>query len=95
MLIGTVRVEFRLHGVTSKKDKRGVAASFKQKLRNKFNVSVAEIEDQDRLGSLVIGIVTVANDAKYVSSVLSKIIGMVEAMNSEEIVDISTEIFGA
>lgn len=95
MLIGSMRVAFRLHGVSSKKAKRSVAASFKQKLRNKFNVSVAEIEDQELLGSLVLGIVTVANDAKYVSSVLNKIITQLEGMNEEEILDISTEIFGA
>jgi hypothetical protein len=95
MLIGTLRVEFRLHGIFSKKAKRSVAASYKQKLRNKFNVSVAEIEDQELLSSLVLGIVTVSNDAKYVSSVMNKIIGQLEGMNSEEIVDVSTEIFGA
>lgn len=94
MLIGTLRIEFRLHGIFSKKEKRSIAASLKQKLRNKFNISVAEIEDQESLNSMVLAIITVSSDTRRVQSVLQKTLTMVEAMSTEEIVDVSMEVFG-
>ena len=57
MIIGTLRLEFRLHGVFSLKEKRKSANSLKQKLRNTFNVSVAETEAQDSHQTLVLGVV--------------------------------------
>jgi hypothetical protein len=93
MHIGILKVEFRLHGLTSIKAKRSIAASIKRKLRNKFNVAVAEVEAQDITDVLILGIVTVANEAKRVDSQLQKAYAMIEAATSEEIVHFSTEIF--
>ncbi len=94
MLIGVLRVEYRLHGVFSRKEKRNIANSIKQKIRNKFNVSVAEVDKQDSLGSLVLGIITVSNDGKKINKVLQKCAAMLESISSEEIWDISMEIIG-
>ncbi|MCA1944806.1 MAG: DUF503 domain-containing protein, partial [Desulfovibrio sp.] len=44
MVIGTLLLEFTLHGNDSLKGKRNVAQSLKRKLRNKFNVAVAEVD---------------------------------------------------
>jgi hypothetical protein len=93
MRVGTLKVEFRLHGVFSKKEKRSLAASLKQKLRNKFNVAVAEIDALESLDSLVLSVVTVSNETQRVQSVLSRTLAMIEASNLDEIVDVSMEVF--
>ena len=58
MIIGLLRLEFALHGNDSLKAKRNVARSLKQKLRNKFNVAVAEVEAQESHVRLVLAAVT-------------------------------------
>lgn len=93
MQIGCLKVEFYLHGVFSLKEKRNIANSIKQKLKNKFNISVAEVESQDSLTRLVLGIVTVGNDGRVIQTALNKVLNFLERMTSEEITDTSIEIF--
>lgn len=95
MEIGVLHLEFRLHGNDSLKGKRRVANSLKQKMRNKFNVSVAEVGSQDNLGRLVLAAVTVGNDRKFLEGRLSKLLNMVEAAATEELVDSDMEFFVA
>ena len=70
-----------------------MASSLKQKLRNRFNVAVAEIEAQDNLSKLVLAVVNVGNDRTYLESKLTKAVLMVEAVTSEELVDSDMEFF--
>nr|WP_321256449.1 DUF503 domain-containing protein [uncultured Pseudodesulfovibrio sp.] len=93
MIIGILHLEFRLHGNRSLKGKRKVALSLKQKLRNKFNVSVAEIEAMDVHDKLVLGVVTTANATERVESRLAKALSMVEAISPAELIRCNTEIF--
>lgn len=93
MIIGVMTLQFRLHGNRSLKGKRKVAQSLKQKLRNKFNVSVAEVEAMDVHDKLVLGVVTTANATDRVESRLSKALAMVEAISPAELTNCNTEIF--
>ncbi|BDQ35684.1 hypothetical protein SYK_00440 [Pseudodesulfovibrio nedwellii] len=93
MIIGILHLEFRLHGNHSLKGKRKVAVSLKQKLRNKFNVSVAEIEAMDVHDKLVLGVVTTANATERVESRLAKALSMIEAISPAELIRCNTEIF--
>ncbi|MEF2230006.1 MAG: DUF503 domain-containing protein [Pseudodesulfovibrio sp.] len=93
MKIGVLTLEFRLHGNQSLKDKRKVALSLKQKLRNKFNAAVAEVDAMDVHDKLVLAVVTVAGDGKRVESSLSKALAMVEAISPVELARCETEIF--
>lgn len=95
MIIGTLRLEFRLHGVFSLKEKRKSSNSLKQKLRNTFNVAVAETESQDSLQKLVLGVVTISNATNHVHAQLSKVLTMVEAIATEELVHADMDVFGA
>ena len=93
MKIGVLTLKFRLHGNRSLKDKRKVALSLKQKLRNKFNAAVAEVDAMDVHDKLVLAVVTVANDGKRVESSLAKALAMVEAISPAELTRCDTEIF--
>ena len=95
MIIGILRLELTLHGNDSLKGKRNVARSLKQKLRTKFNVSVAEVESQDSLTRLVLAVVTVGAGRRHVEGRLTKALNMVEAASPEEITDSDLAIVDA
>ena len=94
MVLGLLRVEYRLHGNTSLKDKRRVANSLKQKVRNKFNVSIAETGSEEDMGRLALSIVSVSNDARHLESRLTKCLSMMEAVCHEEMVYSDIEYLG-
>lgn len=91
MFIGTLGVEFYLHGNESLKGKRRVANSIKQKIRNKFNVSVAEVFSQDNRNRLCLAIVSVSNNRRHLEGRLNKCLDMIEVACPEEMV--YSEIF--
>jgi uncharacterized protein YlxP (DUF503 family) len=60
--IGVLTLELRLDDSHSLKDKRHVVKSLKDRLRHKFNVSVAEIDFQDLWQRSMVAAVTVSSD---------------------------------
>lgn len=68
--IGVLTLELRIEHAHSLKDKRHVVKSLKDRLRHKFNVSVAEIDDQDLHNSAVISIATVSSSKTFAAKVL-------------------------
>lgn len=95
MYIGILRVEFALHGNESLKDKRRVAQSLKQKVRNKFNVAVAEVGSEESMDYLSLSIVSVSNNKTHLESRMTKCLNMVQAASDEELVYDYIEIIGA
>ena len=92
MVIGCCSVRFYLHGNNSLKGKRRVVRAIKERLKNDFNVSVAEVGDQDVWKSINLGISAVGVDQPYINGLLSKVIDAIDRMNLAEIVDCKTEI---
>jgi len=68
--IGVLTLELWVEASHSLKDKRQVVRSLKDRLREKFNVSVAEIDGLDSWQHSVVAVVTVANDRPYAEQVL-------------------------
>lgn len=62
------------------------------RLRNKFNVSVAEVDYNDSHRRACLGIAMVSNDKRYSDRVISKIINMIENENEMYITDYQVEI---
>ncbi len=93
MLIGALNIEFRLHGITSLKSKRKISNSLKQKIKNKFNLAVAEVGHHDSLDYLELGMVTLANEKNRVEEVLNKALAMVEAISTDDIRNVRMEVF--
>ena len=92
MVIGYCSIKFYLHGNNSLKGKRRVVRAIKDRLKNDFNVSVAEVGDQDVWKSINLGISVVGVDQPYIDGLLSKVIDAIDRMNLAEIVDCKTEI---
>ena len=93
MNVGVCKINLRLPGNLSLKGKRQVLKSITTRVRNKFNVSVAEVDNHDRWQLATIGICCVSNDNRYTNEVLSKVVDFV--INSRldvEILDYEIEI---
>jgi hypothetical protein len=73
--IGVLTLELRIEHAHSLKEKRHVIKSLKDRLRNKFNVSVAEIDDQDLHNSAVIAAATVSSSKVFAIKVLEAVEG--------------------
>jgi uncharacterized protein len=72
MNIGVLQFSIRLPESHSLKEKRQVVKSLVVQLHNRFNVSAAEVEDQDLWQTAVIGVTCISNDKKHTNEVLSK-----------------------
>ena len=77
MNIGVCSVRFRLPDNLSLKGKRQIVKSLTTRVRNKFNVSVAETEDHDLWQVVTIGIVYISNDKRHANEVISKVIDFI------------------
>jgi uncharacterized protein YlxP (DUF503 family) len=71
--VGVLTMELRIDQAHSLKEKRHVVRSLKDRLRGKFNVSVAEIDDQDLHNSAVIAAAVVSSTREFASRVLQAV----------------------
>ena len=92
MIVGTLRVRLLLRQARSLKDKRQVVLSIKDRLRNSFNVSVAEIEEQDHRQSAVLGVAMVSNETHHVKTELAKLVEALKSHPVAEFVDSELEV---
>jgi uncharacterized protein YlxP (DUF503 family) len=92
MVVGITRLSLRLPGNHSLKGKRKVVKSICERLRQRFNLAVAETDAQDLWQAAELGIVAVGNEGRYIESKLDKAINFVENLQLAEIVDIQTEL---
>ncbi|HNQ23482.1 MAG TPA: DUF503 domain-containing protein [Phycisphaerae bacterium] len=77
MVVGVLTVELVIYEARSLKDKRRVLQSLKQRLRNRFNVSVAEVAHQDVWQRATLGVAVVSNEAREVESQLDRVVDVV------------------
>ncbi|MGE4589236.1 MAG: DUF503 domain-containing protein [Acidaminococcaceae bacterium] len=92
MIIGTAEVKIYAPWVGSLKEKRMIVKSLIAKTRNKFNVSIAEIAEQDIHQVIVLGIVCVAGSVSHSDSIMDKVIGLIDNSTEAEIIEINREI---
>lgn len=72
-VVGVLTLELRIEHAHSLKEKRHVVKSLKDRLRNKFNVSVAEIDDMDLHNSAVLAVATVSSSRPFAEKVLQTV----------------------
>lgn len=91
--IGVAQITLHLPGNTSLKGKRAVVKSVVERVRNRFNVSVAEVDTQDVLQTATIGLVCVSGDGQHADAMLTKIVDYVERERLDaEVTDVNVEI---
>jgi uncharacterized protein len=87
MTVGIARLTLFLPASHSLKEKRMVLRRVKDRVRQKFNVSIAEVEENDVWQRAVLGVVLVGNDRKFTEAALDEVIrfvrGEAEVTNAE------------
>lgn len=92
MIVGLCTLELYLPNGHSLKAKRQVLLSLKDRLRDKFNVSVAEVGDQELWQKAVLGIACVANEGAHVNQVLDQVVNLVRSMPAIELLQSRIEM---
>lgn len=95
LFMAVLTVEFALHGNDNLKAKRRVANSLKQKVRQRFNVAIAEVGTEDSLSRLRLAAVSLSNSERHLRSRMDKCALMMEAVCPEEMIDSEVEIYAA
>lgn len=91
MKILIMKITLRASWVHSLKEKRMVVKSLLQKLKNKFNISVSEIENQDIHQTIIIGITGICADSSQSDSTMEHIITFIENNTDAEIINIDKD----
>ena len=93
MIVGVCRITLRMPGNSSLKDKRQVVKSLTAKLRNKFNLAVAEVDDNDSWQIATLGMTCVSNDARHAREILENAVEFVVRTRLDaELVDSEIEV---
>jgi len=92
MVVGAGIMVFRLHDCHSLKAKRKVIKSTISRIRNHFNVSVAEVGSQDVYQRAEIGFALVGNDGRVINAKMDKILNLAEDIGLSEMIDSEMEI---
>jgi uncharacterized protein len=92
VMVGLCTVELHIPDVQSLKGKRQVLSSLKTRLRNRFNISVAEIDEHDLWQKAILGIACVANDTGRVNQTLDQVLDLIRANPSLELLRSQTEV---
>jgi uncharacterized protein len=92
MFIGVLRLVLQIPGAASLKDRRRVVKSFKDRVRARFPVSIAEVGDLERYQVATLGIAVVSGEAARCSEVLSAVSRAAEQASDAVLADVATEI---
>jgi uncharacterized protein YlxP (DUF503 family) len=93
MNVGVARVSLRLPENMSLKGKRQVLKSITSRVRNRFDVAAAEVDDNDNWQLATIGICCISNNKRHSNRVLSRVVNFIESARLEaEILDYEIEI---
>jgi len=92
MVVGTGVIDFRIPGCGSLKEKRGVLSRIIRRTQNTFNVSIAEVGDNDRWRQARIGFCTVGNDRPYVNAKVDQILRFIDELDLAQVVRSRIEI---
>jgi len=79
MVVGFCTIYLNLPGNHSLKGKRQVLKSVIARVHNEFNVSIAEVDEQDAWQTAVLGVACVSNDSAYAHALLTKVVQAISA----------------
>jgi len=93
MFIGVCTIEMHIPESGSLKTKRHSLKSLKDRIRAKFNVSVAEVDDNDLWQKASLAVAAVSNDKSHLNQTLDHVLNMVRSVPEVSLLDYHIEIF--
>ncbi len=91
MIVGALKVDIKIPGANSLKEKRHVLRSLKDNIRNKFNVAVSEVGFQDMWQRAAIGIAGVSSDRLFIEKEMARALQYIESRGDIEVIDASLD----
>src|SRR5687768_6488581 len=92
MFVGVLKLSFHVPHARSLKDKRAVVRKFRDRVRHKFEVSIAEVADQDLLQRAVFGVSVVSSEASMCESILAEIARVAATQEDAVLTDRAVEV---
>ena len=92
MIVMGCNLELHLWESSSLKDKRRILKSLKDRIRNEFNVAVAEVDPTDLWQSASLGVVTVSSGVRHANGILTRVVNLVESDVRIELVNCDMEV---
>jgi hypothetical protein len=92
MFVGIMRLGLHVPGARSLKDKRMVVRSFRDRVRARFDVSIAEVADQDLHQRATFGVAVISGDSRICDEVLASVASLAGGLRDALLVDRRTEI---
>jgi len=92
MVVGICTMELWFPEPNSLKEKRRILKSIIDRVRSRFNVSIAEVDHNDLWQKASIGIACVANEGSHVNEVLSNVVNFVETSFDVNLIDYSIQV---
>ena len=93
MFIGVCTIKIHVPASGSLKDKRHSLRSLKDRIRSKFNVSVAEVDDNDLWQKATLAVAVVSNDKSHLNQTLDHVLDMVRGVPEIDLLEHHIEIF--
>ncbi len=93
MFIGVCTIEIQVPGSGSLKDKRHSLRSLKDRIRSRFNVSIAEIEDNDLWQKATLAVAAVSNDKTHLNQTMDYVLNMVRGVPDISLLDYHIDLF--
>ena len=93
MVVGVCTIELAVHQAHSLKSKRQVVKSITSRVKNKFNVAIAEVDDQDIWQRAVLGVAVVSTAMDHANRVLSRVVNFIEDLYMAELLDYQIEFW--
>jgi uncharacterized protein YlxP (DUF503 family) len=91
MIVGTLKLRLIVRESRSLKEKRRIIRSIKDRVRNAFNVSVAELDSLDSQQHAVLGVAVVTNERRFAQEVLGQVLNMVRSHPVAQLLDYELE----
>ena len=93
MHVGICAIQLRMPENDTLKGKRSLLRSLVARVHSRFNVSIAEVDNNDRQRLLSLGISCVSNDSRHANEVLSRVVSYIQSiLGDAEFIDYSLEI---
>lgn len=93
MIVGVCCIELYMRETRSLKAKRQILKSIIARVKNNFNVAIAEVDYQDKWQRATLGIAVVSTAHDHANGILSKVVNFIESMYIADLLDYSIEIW--
>jgi uncharacterized protein YlxP (DUF503 family) len=95
MIVGVLKAQLHLQGITSLKQKRSIVKSLIGRLKSRFNISISEVDYQNEKTSAVIGVSLISNDTRFINKQFDNIIDFMRGDGRFYLGKVERETFGS